>query len=88
MNDMLNGPGQYLSRQSQLSGTGCDDVRNCYDARIGKWVRDMNRDELLELLRYVLNDNQKQRQECVMMMGALCDSKRKKGGSFYSWLFG
>lgn len=85
---MLNGPGPYLHRQDQLSGNGLDDVRNCYDARIGKRVRDMDRDELLEYLRYVLNDNQRQRAECVVMMNALRDQKRQRGGSFMRWLFG
>jgi hypothetical protein len=87
LGDQLSGPGPY-HQLDQLSGTGRDDVRNCYDARIGKWVRDMSRDELLEFLRYVLNDNQRQRAECVSMMNALCDSKRSKGGAFMRWLFG
>lgn len=54
----------------------------------GKWVRDMNREELYALIDYLMKDANSQRKECVTLMNALCDTKRKKGGAFYSWLFG
>jgi hypothetical protein len=54
----------------------------------GKWVRDMDRNELYAVIDYLLNDNRQQRNECVMMMNALCDTRRRRGGAFMKWLFG
>lgn len=53
-----------------------------------KPIGDMSRDELLDVISYYMQKDRTDRAEMNSMMRALCDNRRKRGGSFMQWLFG
>lgn len=54
----------------------------------GKWVRDMDREELYALIDHLMKHANRQRSEYLAFINALRDTKRKRGGAFQRWLFG
>jgi hypothetical protein len=53
-----------------------------------KRIGDMTREELYKTIRHLFAERSQQRTDSRLMMEALRDTKRGKGGAFQRWLFG